>query len=350
MVKKIKISEQRYVGPEEPVFIVAEIGQNHNGDMEIAKKLIDVAVEAQADAVKFTKRTIEDVLVKEALEAPYQSPNSFGETYGEHRRALELDIEQHRDLAEYARQKGIIYFATPTDIQAADQLEGIGVPLYKIASRDLINIPLIEHIARKGKPVFMSTGMSTLEEIEKAVDTILKYNKDLVLFQCTSEYPAAYEHVNLKVIEAFRKKFDLNIGYSGHTIGIVMPVVAAALGAVAIEKHITLARYMKGTDHAASLEPEGLKRVVRDIRHLEAALGDGVKQVYDSELQVKRKLGKSLIVTTSLDRGTVIQREMIGIKGPGTGISPLEIEQVIGKKLNKDKAEDTILFWEDLGE
>lgn len=348
MIKKIKITGNKFVGPGEPAFIVAEVGQNHNGEMEIAKKLIDVAVESGADAVKFVKRTIEDILTKEALERPYIGPQSFGETYGEHRRKLELSPEQHFELARYCREKGIIYFATPTDIKAADLLEEIGVPMYKIASRDLINIPLLEHIAQKGKPVFLSTGMSTMEDIEDAVQTILKYNEDLIIMHCTSEYPCPYEHVNLRMMATLRDKFNLNIGYSGHTIGIVMPVVAVALGAVAIEKHITLARYMKGTDHACSLEPQGLMRVVRDIRNLEKAMGDGQKHVYDGELEVKHKLGKSLVTRSALVKGSVLKIENLLVKGPGTGISPRDVQKVVGRKLKIDKPADAVLKWEDL--
>lgn len=348
MIKKIKITENKYIGPDEPVFIIAEVGQNHNGEMEIAKQLIDVAVDSGADAVKFVKRTIEDILTKEALKRPYLGPHSFGDTYGEHRRKLEFSPEQHFELADYCRQKGIIYFATPTDRNAADMLEEIGVPLYKIASRDLINIPLIEHVAQKGKPVILSSGMSTMDDIEDAVNTILKYNEDLVLMHCTSEYPCPYEHVNLRMIGTLRKKFDLNIGFSGHTIGISMPVIAATLGAVAVEKHITLARYMKGTDHAGSLEPDGLKRVVRDIRNLEKALGDGQKHVYDGELQVKYKLGKSLVTARDLPGGHLIEIDDLLVKGPGTGISPRDVHKVVGRRLKKSKSNDATLFWEDI--
>ncbi|GAB4338304.1 MAG: N-acetylneuraminate synthase family protein [Calditrichia bacterium] len=348
MKKRIKVTENRYIGPDEPVFIIAEIGQNHNGEMEIAKQLIDVAAEAKVDAVKFVKRTIEDILTKEALERPYLGPNSFGATYGEHRRKLELSEEQHRELKAYAEEKGLIYFATPTDIKAADFLSELDIPLYKIASRDLINLPLLEHVAKKGKPVLLSTGMSTMEDIDEAVETILKYNEDLVVMHCTSEYPCAYEDVNLRMIHTLQKRYNLNVGYSGHTIGIVMPVVAAALGAVVVEKHITLARYMKGTDHAGSLEPDGLRRVVRDIRNLEKAMGDGIKRVYEGEIEVKHKIGKSLVVKTALPKGTVLTADMLTIKGPGTGISPRDLKKVVGRRLKVDKDEDTTLKWEEV--
>jgi N-acetylneuraminate synthase/N,N'-diacetyllegionaminate synthase len=348
MSNKIKIKENRYIGPGEPAFIVAEAGQNHNGELEIAKQLIDLAAQAGADAVKFVKRTIEDIFTKKALESPYVGPNSFGDTYGEHRRKLELTAEQHFELAEYCRQKDIICFATPTDAKAVDLLEEIGVPLYKIASRDLINLPLLEYVAQKGKPVLLSTGMSTMEDIEEAVQTILGHNEELVLMHCTSEYPCPYEHVNLGMIETLRKKFNLNIGFSGHTIGIAVPVVAVALGAVVVEKHITLARHMKGTDHAVSLEPQGLSRVVRDIRNMEKAMGDGIKCVYEGELAVKQKLGKSLVTKMGMPKGTNLTADMLLVKGPGTGISPRAIKDILGKKLAVDKMEDSILEWEDI--
>ncbi len=347
-IEKIKITENRYIGPEEPVFIVAEVGQNHNGEMEIAKKLIDTAVAAGVDAVKFTKRTVEDILTKKALNQPYIGPQSFGKTYGEHRRKLELSPEQHHELAQYCKEKGIIYFSSVCDPKSADLMEEIGVPLYKIASRDLVNLPLLEYVAQKGKPVILSTGMSTMEEIEEAVNLILKFNKQLILMQCTSAYPCDYSHVNLRVIETLRRKFKLNVGYSGHTIGIAMPIVAVALGAVVIEKHITLARYMKGTDHACSLEPQGLMKVVRDIRNTEKALGNGVKKIYPEEWEVRKKLGKSIVARKDIPKGTVITRDMLTVKGPGIGLPPTHMSQLIGKRAKFDLSEDHIFSFEDV--
>ncbi len=347
MQNKIRITDSRTIGANEPVFIIAEVGQNHNGDMDIARQLVDAAVDAGADAVKFVKRTIEDVLTREALARPYIGPQSFGDTYGEHRRKLEFSREQHQELADYCHEKGIIYFGTPTDIKAANMFHDIGVPLYKIASRDLINVPLIEHVAQLGSPVLLSTGMSSMQDIEQAVKLISAHTDQLVVLHCTSEYPCDYEHVNLNMIKTLQNRFDIPIGFSGHTIGIVMPVVAAAMGAVVIEKHITIARHMKGTDHAGSLEPYGFKKMVRDIRNLEKAMGDGVKQVYEAELAVKHKLGKSLVAATALEAGTVINKEMLLVKGPGTGISPMDTYEVIGKKLRVAKNEDDILDWGD---
>ena len=348
MPNQIQITDTHAIGANEPVFIIAEVGQNHNGEMEIARKLIDAAVDAGADAVKFVKRTIEDVLTREALARPYVGPQSFGDTYGEHRRKLELSREQHQELADYCKTKDIIYFGTPTDIKAAEMFYDIGVPLFKIASRDLINVPLIEHVAQLNRPVLLSTGMSSMADIERAVEIISRYNDQLAVLHCTSEYPCEYDHVNLNMIKTLKERFGIPIGFSGHTIGIVMPVVAAALGAVVIEKHITIARHMKGTDHAGSLEPYGFKKMVRDIRNLELAMGDGVKQVYEAELAVKHKLGKSLVASTDLEKGTIITKDMLLVKGPGTGISPMDIYDVIGKKLLVSKEADGILDWRDL--
>lgn len=349
MVKEIKIGD-RIIGKGHPVFIVAEIGQNHNGQIDIAKQLIDVAVQCGADAVKFCKRDLGTELTKDTYNAPYTSPNSFGKTYGEHRAYLELSAEQHKELFHYCKQKKIIYFASVCGFKSADSMEDLGVELFKIASRDLTNLPLLEYVAKKRKPVIMSTGMSDMEEIKEAVDTVKQHNDKLVLLQCTSQYLADYKNVNLRVMKTLRDTFDVLVGYSGHTVGIVMPVIAAALGAVVVEKHLTLERAMKGTDHAASLEPDGLRRVVRDIRNLELAWGVPEKKLLEDEIPARRRLARSLVSKVDIEAGTIIREDMLTLKSPGTGIKWSDRHLVVGKKARRHIEADVLVLPDDVEE
>ena len=270
--KEIKIAD-KIIGKDEPVFIVAEIGQNHNGRVDFAKRLIEQAARDGVDAVKFCKRNLKNELTKAMADSPYVGKNSFGETYGEHREFLELSMDQHKELKDYAESKGLIYFASVCDKKSADDMEELGVHMFKIASRDLTNRPLIEHIAKKQKPIFLSTGMSDLEEIRKTIELIQKYHNHILLFQCTSEYPTQYKNVHLNVIPELEKEFNLNIGMSDHSSGIMVACASAVKGAVAVEKHVTLSRDMKGTDHIVALDPPGMKRLVHWIRWYELANG-----------------------------------------------------------------------------
>jgi sialic acid synthase SpsE len=346
-MNKIKVGNS-FIGAGEPCFIIAEIGQNHNGDMETAKNLIDVAHEAKIDAVKFCKRDIDTELTRDAYNEPYRGPNSFGNTYGEHREKLELSSEQYRELFDYATERDLIFFASVCGPKAVDLLDDIGSPLFKVASRDLTNTPLLEYIARKGKPIILSTGMSRLTEIEAAIATIIKYHDQLILMQCTSEYPTRFENVNLKGMELLRERFGLPVGFSGHTIGILVPVVAAALGAVAVEKHITLARWMKGTDHAGALEPDGLKRVSRDIRNLEKAFGSKEKFFLESEKKTRMKLARSIVARVAIPEGSIITSEMVIMKSPGTGLSGQQLAEVVGKLARRNLAEDHLISLDDV--
>lgn len=341
-MKKVKIGN-KLVGEGEPTFIVAEAGVNHQGELYIAKMLVDVAVDAKADAVKFQKRTIEKILTKEGLKRPYGGPHSFGETYGEHRRALELSGDDYKEIKRYCDEKGIIFLASAWDEDSADFLEKLHVPAYKIASADLTNTPLLEYIAQKGKPVILSTGMSNMDEIEHAVNSIKKYNDQLILMQCTSTYPSRFEDIHLEVIKTLSKKFNVPVGYSGHELGIAISLAAVALGAVMIERHFTIDRTMKGGDHAASLEPRGLKKLVRDIRAFENAKGSAEKRLLESEIPIRKKLAKSIISKIEIKKGTVITRDMLTVKGPGTGFAPYEMDLVIGKRAKRDIKEDIVL-------
>jgi sialic acid synthase SpsE len=232
-------------------------------------------------------------------------------------------------------------------MKSVDFLEEIGVPLYKVASRDLTNLPLLDYMARTGKPILLSCGMDSMEEIGEAVDTIRKHHQKLILLQCTSDYPTRYEDVNIRVMHTLRRTFDVLVGMSDHTIGIMVPVVAAALGAVVVEKHVTLARHMKGTDHSCSLEPDGLRRVVRDIRNMELAMGDGVKRVPDAIEGTKTKLCRSLVSRSEIPAGTPLTGEMLCLKSPGTGLKWRERGRLLGKRARRTIPADVTLAAED---
>ncbi len=285
--KRVKIGD-KWVGAGEPTFIVAEIGINHNGDIDIVKKLIDMAVFAGCDAVKFQKRTIELVYTSEELVRPRENP--FGTTNGDLKRGLEFGEKEYMEIDRYCKERNIIWFASPWDIKSVDFLEKFNVPCYKIASACLTDNELLNKIKSKNKPVILSTGMSTVEQIKQAVNVLGEDN--LILLHCTSTYPSKIEELNLNVIPWLKKTFNCLIGYSGHSTGIVEPVTAVLLGACVVEKHITLDRAMWGSDQAASLEPHGLNIAMRDIRGIPKCLGDGEKRVYESEKPILQKLRK----------------------------------------------------------
>jgi len=286
-MEKVKIGN-KLVGDGEPTFVIAEIGINHNGSIETAKQLIDVAVKAGCDAVKFQKRTVELVYTPEELARPRENP--FGDTNGDLKKGLEFGELQYREIDEYCKQKKIMWFASPWDVKSVDFLEKFNVPCYKIASACLTDDELLTHIKLKGKPIISSTGMSTIEQIKHAVSVLGKDN--LILLHCTSTYPSKLEELNLKVIPWLKEAFGCQIGYSGHETGALEPVSAVVLGACVVEKHITLDRAMWGSDQAASLEPKGLELMIRDIRNLPMVLGDGVKRVFESEKPIIEKLRK----------------------------------------------------------
>jgi len=285
--KKIKIKDKK-IGEGEQVFIVAEIGINHNGDINNAKKLIDMAVSTGCDAVKFQKRTIELVYTPEELARERENP--FGPTNGDLKRGLEFGEKEYKEIDKYCKEKGIMWFASPWDIKSVDFLEQFDVPCYKVASPCLTDDELLKKIKSKGKPIIMSTGMSTLEQIRHAVEVVGEDN--LALLHCTSTYPSKIEELNLNVIPWMIKTFNCPIGFSSHAAGIVEPVMAVTLGASIVETHITLDRTMWGSDQAASLGPDGLNRVVRDIRNIKACRGDGIKRVFESEKPILEKLRK----------------------------------------------------------
>jgi N-acetylneuraminate synthase len=277
---------KRQVGPGCPAFTVAEIGINHNGSIETAKRLIDAAVLAGCDAVKFQKRTVEVVYSQEELARPRENP--FGPTNGDLKRGLELGRDAYEAIDAYCAERGIAWFASCWDEAAVDFIEAFAPPCYKIASACLTDDALLTHHRRTGRPIILSTGMSTLEQIDRAVEVLGRHN--LIVMHTTSTYPSEFAHLNLRVLPVLADRYDLPVGYSGHEVGLAPSVAAVALGACIVERHITLDRAMWGSDQAASVEPQGFSRLVRDIRAVEVSMGDGVKRVIDAEVAVMKKL------------------------------------------------------------
>lgn len=274
------------LGAGQPCYIIAEIGINHNGDIDLAKRLISVAVAAGCDAVKFQKRTVEVVYTEKELATP--RPNPFGETNGDLKRGLEFGEADYEEIQNFCKSVKIDWFVSPWDEQSVDFMEQFDIPVYKVASASLTDDHLLRHIRKTGKPVIASTGMSTYEEIDHAVEVLGKEN--LILMHTTSTYPAKYEQLNLRAIPTMAERYGVPVGYSGHETGIPTSVAAAVLGACCVERHITMDRAMWGSDQSASLEPNGITRLVRDIRLVEQSLGDGIKRVYEEEVPVMKKL------------------------------------------------------------
>ncbi|OGO58329.1 MAG: N-acetylneuraminate synthase [Chloroflexi bacterium RBG_19FT_COMBO_47_15] len=331
MSKRIRIGG-RVVGENAPCFIIAEAGVNHNGDVNLAKRLVDVAMKAGADAVKFQSFKAENVVTRKAATAKYQAQTTgSAESQYEMIKKLELSAGNFVGLAHYAQKKGILFLSTPFDKDSVDLLDGLGVPAFKIASGEITNFPLIRYIAEKGKPVILSTGMSTLGEINEALQVIQSEGiKDIVLLHCTTAYPAKVEDVNLKAMETLRREFKVPVGLSDHTLGITIPIAAVALGACVIEKHFTLDKSLPGPDHQASLEPKELKQMNETIREVEKAMGDGNKMPTEEERQIQKAVRRSIVARVNIPKGTIITEAMLDIKRPGTGLEPKYMDKVIG--------------------
>ena len=335
------------IGDHTPCYVIAEIGHNHQGSLEKARELFREAKQAGAHAVKLQKRDNRGLYTRAAYGKPYDNENSFGSTYGEHREFLELGAREYRALQAYADELQIDFFSTAFDVASADFLEGIGVVAYKIASGDIRSTPLLQHVARFGKPMILSTGGARIEDVQRAYEAVMPINPQLAILQCTAGYPASFEELDLRVIGQYRERFPgAVIGFSGHDNGIAMPVAAYVLGARIVEKHFTLNRAMKGTDHAFSLEPVGLRKMVRDLERTYKALGDGVKKIHDSEKAPIIKMGKSLVIARDLPAGHVLAADDIVMKSPGGGIPPYELKKVIGRVTLAPVYEDDFLSFE----
>lgn len=325
-------------------YVIAEIGHNHQGSLERCKELFRLARECGARAVKLQKRDNRALYTREMYDKPYENENSFGSTYGAHREALEFGSDEYRELQRYARELGLTFFATAFDMSSADFLAELDMPAYKIASGDLRNLPLLRHVALIGKPVIISTGGARLEDVERAYQTLSSLNSEIGILQCTAGYPAKFDELDLRVISTYRERFpNVVIGLSAHDNGIAMATAAYVLGARVVEKHFTWNRAAKGTDHAFSLEPPGLRKLVRDLDRVREALGDGVKKVYASEEGPILKMGKKLVASRDLPTGHVLTAEDVALKSPGDGLSPSMLDQVVGRTLLRPlRADDTI--------
>ena len=329
------------INDESECYVIAEIGHNHQGSLETCKALFLAARNAGANAVKLQKRDNKSLYTKAAYNKIYDNPNSYGATYGEHREFLEFGWPEYMELQSYAQELGLDFFATAFDVPSADFLQRLDVPAYKIASGDLKSIPLLRHVAKIGKPMILSTGGASFDDIRRAYEAVAPLNNQVCIMQCTGGYPPEWHELNLQVIDTLRKEFpEIVIGFSSHDSGIAMAVAGYMLGARVIEKHFTLNRAMKGTDHAFSLEPGGLTKMVRDLKRLKLALGDGKKVMYASEKAPIAKMGKSLVATRDLPQGHVLTDGDIAMKSPGGGMPPYEWDNLVGVALTQPMKED----------
>lgn len=327
-------------------YVIAEVGHNHQGSLDKCMDLFRAAKECGVQAVKLQKRDNRSLYTAAAFDRPYEHENSFGSTYGQHREALEFGRAEYVDLQAFANELGVTLFATAFDLPSADFLAELDMPAYKIASGDLKSTPLLKHVAGFGKPMIVSTGGATMEDIGRAHDVIAPINSQVCFLQCTAAYPAAPEELNLRVIETLRNAYPNSvIGLSDHENGIAMAVAAYVLGARVVEKHFTLNHTWKGTDHAFSLEPIGMRKLVRDLRRCRVAMGDGVKAPLSTEEAPLRKMGKKLVAARHLPAGHVLAPGDIAMKSPGDGLPPYQLDEVVGRRLTVElQVDDSILF------
>ena len=339
----------RLISDESDCYVIAEIGHNHQGDLETAKAMFNTAKECGADAVKLQKRDNRTLFTREMYDSPYHSENAYGPTYGAHREALEFGRDEYVELKKHAGGVGITFFATAFDCPSADFLAALDMPAYKIASADVVNTPLLRYVADIGKPMVISTGGATLEDIERAYEAVAPINSQVCFLQCTATYPVEPEEMDLRVIETLRERFpDVVIGLSDHQNGVAMAPVAYVLGARVVEKHFTLNRAWKGSDQAFSLEPGGLRRMVRDLRRAKLAMGDGIKRAHESEQAALFKMAKSLVAAADLPENHALTREDVAIKAPGGGLAPHHIDELLGKRLIRAVKEDEFLRFDDV--
>jgi sialic acid synthase len=339
------------VGDDTDCYVIAEIGHNHQGSVEHAKQLFEEASRCGASSVKLQKRDNSSLYTREAYNRSYENENSYGPTYGLHREALEFGRAEYQELKAFAAELGITFFATAFDFKSTELLADLDMPAYKIASGDLTNTPLLRFVAEISRPMIVSTGGGTLDDVRRAYDTIAETNQQVALLQCTAGYPAVWEELDLRVIDTYRQLFPESVvGYSGHDSGIAMPIAAYVLGGRIVEKHFTLNRALKGTDHRFSLEPVGLRKLVRDLRRTRVALGDGAKTPHPSEADPITKMGKKIVAAATLPAGHVLRREDVALKSPGDGLPPYELDNVLGRTLRHPLGEDAALTFEHLEE
>jgi N,N'-diacetyllegionaminate synthase len=349
-VKPLKINGVA-IGPGCPPYIVAEIGSNHNGDMNLCRLLIDSAAESGAQAVKFQSWTDKSLIAEEeySRNTSYSDKKKHFGSLREMVTAYQLTSEQHVEAAAYCKSRGVAFCSTPFAPEEADLLEKLDVPFFKIASMDINHLSLLKHVARKHRPVVISTGMSTLAEIERAVEAVrAEGNEQIVLLHCVSIYPPEYDTIHLRNMATLQQAFDVPVGFSDHTLGTAIPLAAIALGACMIEKHFTLDQDMKGWDHAISANPEQLKTIVQEGKNIVTALGDSVRTVSTAEIEKREKFRRSLVTTRQLQRGHVLTEADLDAKRPGTGIRPDEIPYVLGRRLASDLSADQVLHWSHL--
>ena len=332
MNQKIKISD-KVIGQNRPCFIIAEAGVNHNGKLSLAKKMVDVALWAGADAIKFQTFRAEALVTKDAPKADYQAKESPG-TQFEMLKLLELSRSDFQVLFDHCKKRGIIFLSTPFDSGSAKLLFDLGVDAFKIGSGDLSNLPLIKQVALYGRPIFLSTGMGTLDDVKKAASVVRDAgNEELILLHCTTNYPTKYEDVNLRAMQTLKNEFSIEVGFSDHTVDDLSAITSIGLGAVVIEKHFTLDNKLPGPDHKASVQPRQLKDLIRKIRRAEKILGDGEKKPRKSEFDVSKIVKKSLFAARDIPEETVLTAEMIDIKRPEVGLVPENFDKIIGHKI-----------------
>jgi len=338
----------RKIGQHQPSFLIAEAGVNHNGEIGLAKELIDAARSAGADAVKFQTFSTDDLVVKGTEKADYQKRSTKkNESQYDMLLRLEFSAAEFKELSDYARKKGILFLSTPFDPASVDLLDNLNVPAYKISSGDLTNIPLLEKIASKNKPVILSTGMASLGEIEDSVSFLRKNNvQDFILLHCTTQYPTDIRAVNLKNMNTLRCAFNCPVGFSDHTEGLTAAITAVALGACIIEKHFTLDKSLPGPDHEASVEPDSFRLLVDTIRDVETILGSETRHVSAEEQEIQRIARKSLIAIADLRKGEKFSQKSLAVKRPGTGIPPKFFNHLLTRKARVPIGKDTVLSWE----
>jgi N-acetylneuraminate synthase len=342
--------QDRPVGPGQPCFVVAEAGVNHDGDLDLALRLVDAAAEAGADAVKFQTFAADRLMTATAPKAPYQErapgvpPDAFAMI-----RRLELDEPAHRTLMAHCRDRGILFLSTPFEEASADLLERLGLPAFKLPSGEITNLPFLAHVARKGRPVILSTGMATLEEVEQAMGALEPLGRDrVILLHCVSCYPAQPADANLRAMATLAETFQVPVGFSDHTPGLEVALAAVALGAAVLEKHLTLDRGLPGPDQQASLEPGEFAALVRGVRTVEAALGHGRKEPAPGEREVADVARKSVVAACDLPQGTVLGPAHLAVKRPGTGLPPQWLPALAGRTLRRALPKDALLALEDL--